>query len=166
MPTRERSTHKKSTPLPYPIGSNVHVRGGVKNPDRGHSIGGWQGRVTAWDGATIEIAWDSLTLQVMPARLIEWCEVEGFDWSVMWLGPDDVAPSEPREQPGDTARAKKALGRNIAWAFLGPEGRRKQNVLDGIGSLDDRGAFKAGQTFLQRRHTFPCIAVLDDGPGY
>lgn len=176
MHTRKRPASNKPVPVPYPVGSSVRVRGGVKDPDRGHSIGGWQGRVTAWDGATIKIAWDRLTLQVMPARLIEWCEDEGFDWSVMWLGPDDVEPSQPRGQPGDTARAKKALGRHHAWAFLGQEGRRIQNVLDRIGSHDDGGrvqglaSFPAAQTHLPlycrcRRRTWLRTGAAGDARG-
>lgn len=132
MPSRTRSARKRPGPAPYPIGSTVRVRRGVKEPDRGHAIGGWQGRVTAWHGSTVEITWDSLTLQAMPARLIDWCEVEGLDWSVMWLGPDDVQAAEPRDQPTDAASVQQALARRHAWAYLGPQGQRIQAVLGGI----------------------------------
>ncbi len=122
-----RPTRNKPQPAPDPAGANVSVRRGVKDPDLGRSIGGWQGRVTSCDGATVEIAWDSLTLQAMPPRMIERCEVEGLDWSAMWLGTDEVQTAEPRDRPSDAARVKKALARQHVWAHLGPEGRRIQN---------------------------------------
>lgn len=166
MPARKHPVPKKPGPAPYPIGASVRVRRGIKDPDRGHSIGGWQGRVTNWDGFTLEITWDSLTLKAMPAHVIDWCEVEGLDWSIMWLAPDEVQAIEQRDQPADADRERKELAQQHAWAFLGAEGQRIQTVLAGIDREDDYRARMAWREFLQRRLEFPFFAVVDVGPPY
>ena len=55
----------------WQVGASVAVKPGVKDPDTGDDIGGWQGRITEFsqdkDGtATICFAWDSLSLKACP----------------------------------------------------------------------------------------------------
>jgi Calcium binding len=166
MPAGKHPIPKKPRSAPHPIGASVRVRRDIKDPGRGRSIGGWQGRVTGWDALTIEITWDSLTLKAMPAGVIDWCEVEGLVWSIMWLAPDEVQATEPRDQHADAAREKKALAQQHAWAFLGAEGPRIQTVLAGIYRKDDYRALKAWRALLQQRLDFPFFAVVDVGPPY
>lgn len=64
------------------IGDCVRVKPGVKNPDYEYDLCGWQGRVThidTDDGIYIEIAWDSITLDQMPAEYIK-TSMEDFSW--------------------------------------------------------------------------------------
>lgn len=63
------------------IGDSVRVKPGVKDPDYEYDLGGWQCRVSRIernDGIYIEIAWDSLTLDQMPAEYIDTSMEEGF----------------------------------------------------------------------------------------
>jgi hypothetical protein len=60
------------------IGDSVVVRSGVKDPDLDFDIGGWQGRLSAIDGAEICVDWDSLTLEQMASEIISHCEQEGW----------------------------------------------------------------------------------------
>jgi len=67
----------------FHIGDPVRVKAGVRDPDDPNfDIGGWQGRVTDISHAnepqepTIGLAWDSLTLKVMPQQSIERYERE------------------------------------------------------------------------------------------
>ena len=69
--------------LEIEIGDSVRVKPGVTDPDYKYDLSGWQGRVTHIDtdeGKFIEVAWDSLTLDQMPAGLIETSMEEGFDY--------------------------------------------------------------------------------------
>ena len=51
------------------------------------------------DGIYIEIAWDSISLDLMPAEYIETSLEEGFEYYLMWLSENEVVPVEPRDQP-------------------------------------------------------------------
>jgi len=46
----------------WTIGESVVVKPGVTDPDTGHDIGGWQGRISAIldEGEILTIQWDSL----------------------------------------------------------------------------------------------------------
>jgi hypothetical protein len=84
-------------------GDSVRVKPGVKDPDYGFDIAGWQGRVINVDidkdeGIFTGIAWDSVTLNGMPAELIETCMEEGLDYSSMWLSGKEIDPAEPGDR--------------------------------------------------------------------
>ncbi len=113
---------KRKAESSFTIGDSVIVKAGVKDPDSGNDIGGWQGRVLSVDGESVLLEWDSSTLKVMPDAMIDWCEEEGLDWSQMGLGADEVEPVEPRDTVAATSRTKKRIAAQHAWAFFGRRG--------------------------------------------
>jgi hypothetical protein len=52
----------------FKIGDSVVVKSGVKDPDLGIDIAGWQGRIAEIEkkDSSVGIAWDSMTLKNMP----------------------------------------------------------------------------------------------------
>jgi hypothetical protein len=55
------------------LGDSVRVLRGVKDPELGTDLSGWQGRVVNIkqdEGVYIEIAWDSITLRNMPEEFV------------------------------------------------------------------------------------------------
>src|SRR2546425_385381 len=80
-------------------GESVVVKPGVTDPDTGHNIGGWQGRISAIfdEMGTLTIQWDSHTLKSMPLTHIAWCEEEGMSWSEMNLSNHEVEPATARD---------------------------------------------------------------------
>ena len=77
------------------IGDCIVVKPGVKDPDYGIDIGGWQGRITEIESyqpgqVTIMFQWDSLSLKRMPASAIRRSEEKGLDWTTMGLYPEEV----------------------------------------------------------------------------
>lgn len=89
-------------------GQAVRVRPGVKDPDFGTDLSGWQGRVV---GTTLEpeelilVAWDSQTLLQMDDDLISTCLMDGYDLATMTLGAADVEASKPRDKQKDVDNA-------------------------------------------------------------
>ena len=163
-----RRGHKPKTqpaPVPFKVGDSVHVKAGAKDPDLNLPISGWQGRVTVIEDDMVDIAWDSLTLQAMPAKMIDWCEEEGLDWAEMRLGIDEVEPAKPRDTPAAAARAKKTLAAQHAYAYLGEEGHRILKVLAGIDPDDEMKALKAWRKHLKAALTFPFEAVVSEHGG-
>ena len=65
----------KGTTSTYHVGDCVRVKAGVKDPDWGKDLGGWQGRISGidkdGDEVVVNIQWDSITLKNMPAAMIE-----------------------------------------------------------------------------------------------
>ncbi len=60
------------------------MKPGVKDPDFGEDMSGWQGRVVEIDESPPEpplvtVQWDSLTLRNMPRSSIEGAKKEGLD---------------------------------------------------------------------------------------
>ena len=162
---RRRQSKTRPVEVPFKAGDGVRAKAGVKDPDLQTPIGGWQGRVILVEEDMVDIAWDSLTLQVMPARMIDWCEEQGLDWAEMRLSADEVEPAEPRDSAAAAAHAKKTLTEQHAWAFLGEEGRRIQKVLVGIDPEDDWKAMKVWHRHLKKALTFPFEAVVAEHGG-
>ena len=90
-------------------GDTVSVISGVSDPDFGTRIAGWQGRVQEVDSDTVEVAWDSPTLQQMGLDLIIRCENENLNWTIMTLGVAEVEPAKSRDTPADVERVAHAL---------------------------------------------------------
>ncbi len=101
----------------WAIGESVVVKPGVKDPDTGRDIGGWQGRISAiLDGAQIlTIRWDSLTLGSMPEAFLAWSEEEGLSWSEMNLSPEEVESAAARDTEDDVAAATAELESQTSW---------------------------------------------------
>lgn len=141
------------------VGDSVVVKPGVKDPDLGGDIGGWQGRITEVSEAegtpTAIIAWDSITLTAMPLPMIGHCEREGLDWTTMELDVTDIEPASPRDSKLAASRAIREMEKHTAWLSLDEEGERIQQVLDGIGRNDTWRQLKAWEKHLTQNLTFP-----------
>lgn len=146
------------------VGDSVAVKPGVKDPDTGGKIGGWQGRVSdineGEEETTIGIVWDSVTLKKMPRSMIEYCEDEGLDWRVMYVGADDVEIATPRDTEEDVEDAAEEIESQTAWLFLGEEGKRIQKVLAGIDPDDTMEILEAWEEHLGKKLKFPFEAEV------
>ncbi len=145
-------------------GDSVVVKPGVKDPDTGANIGGWQGRIfdisEDSEETIVGVLWDSVTLKKMPRSTIERCEDEGLDWREMRLGVDDVKPASRRDTKEDVEDAIEEIESQTAWLFLGEEGRRIQKVLDGIDPDDEVEILEAWEEHLGKKLKFPFEAEV------
>lgn len=146
-------------------GDSVAVKPGVSDPDTGHDISGWQGRITdigpgEEDGSVIvTIEWDSPTLNSMPAWLIERCEKEGLDWATMNLDIREVERSMPRDRPEDVVRAKKKIEQQHLTGEA-EQDRRIAQVLAEVDPDDEGTALDAWDEYLVQNLTFPFEAEI------
>jgi hypothetical protein len=100
-------------------GASVRVRLGVGCPDAPEiDISGWGGRVVDDDGELVRIAWDSLSLQQLPAWYIAASDDEGYDWQEMVLERGEVEPAPARDTPEDTRRVQDQLYHRQIWFSL------------------------------------------------
>lgn len=170
---RKRSKpNKKLTPQKnFPIGESVVVNPGVLDPDYGFDMGGWQGRVTENHHADeqgnplVSIAWDSITLKQMPVEMIERCEEDGLDWSSMGLYASEVMSASPRDKIHEVERGKAEIENAHEMDYLGEQGRRMQQVLNGAGRKGEMGKFKAWEKYLKEKLTFPFEAEVSEPQG-
>ena len=156
-----------SHPTSFKVGDSVVVKTGVKDPDFGGDIGGWQGRVTAVQAdeqgfPMLDLQWDSLTLQQIPGADIERSEEEGLDWGAMSLSADEVEAAQPRDKPADVDEVLAERSAAYAWAYLGEQGMRIQAVLRGVDEDDDSEAFTAWSQYLKKRLSFPLEARVSE----
>lgn len=148
------------------IGDCVRVKAGIKDPDFGVDIGGWQGRIanidTNGDEILVSIQWDSITLKKMPIAMIEQCEEQGLDWAEMALGANDVESAKPRDTERNVTKIKEQLSSQHGWVALGEEGKRIQKVLAGVDADDEMDALGAWEEHLDEQLQFPFEAVIDE----
>jgi len=149
------------------VGDSVVVKEGVKDPDTGGSIGGYQGRVIdigedANGHTYVSVQWDSLTLKSIPLSSIEPMEEEGLDWAMFYLGIEDVEPAMERDTSAQVRRAIREIANPVRWVHWGAEGRRIQQVLAGIDREDTMAALKAWEHDLMKKLTFPFDAVISE----
>ena len=146
------------------IGDCVRVKPGIKDPDFGTEIGGWQGRISNIDASgnemLVSIQWDSITLKNMPVAMIEQCEEQGLDWVEMALDANDVEPAKPRDTERDVATIKAQLSNKHGWVSLGEEGKRIQKVLAAMEVDDDLDEFGAWEEYLEKNLRYPFEAVI------
>ena len=83
------------------VGDSVVVKSGVHDPDFGIDIRGWHGRIEEFNGDTVFIRWDSITLQAMGLDLIIRCENRNLDWKVMTLDIDEIDLAMDRDSKED-----------------------------------------------------------------
>jgi hypothetical protein len=114
-------------------GDSVRVKPGVLDPDYDHDLSGWQGRVLdiETDGGTlIEIAWDSVTLNRMPAEIIEACIEDGFDYYSMWLGKNDVNLTGPRDSQQDVKKSIDTINEKYEYTSSDEQNKKFEKILD------------------------------------
>lgn len=149
------------------VGDCIVVKPGVKDPDYGIDIGGWQGRVTEIEShqsgeVTISFQWDSLSLKSMSASAIRRSEEKGLDWTTMGLYPEEIEKAEPRDTQADVDAVIGDLSAEHAWDYLGRQGRRIQQVLQDVDEDDDWEAFEAWQAYLEGHLKLPFDAVVSE----
>jgi hypothetical protein len=137
----------------WTIGDFVVVKPGTRDPDLGGDIGGWQGRVVEFDQSDehpdlICIEWDSVTLRQMPTAMIQQCEEQGMVWTLMWLDAHEVEETTSRDTSKDVARAQRELVAQSDWFYLGEQGRRIRQVMEGVNEYDDWATFRAWERYL------------------
>jgi hypothetical protein len=154
---------------PFKRGDAVVVKPGVSDPDSGADISGWQGRVSAiHDEATtlLEIRWDSITLQQMPAAYIAASEEQGLDWAAMVLDAADVLPARVRDSQADVERVQAALERQHGWLSVGGEqGQRIQQIVNSATGPGEMDEFAAWHRHLAAQLQFPFEARATDAEG-
>ena len=110
--------------MKFRMGQSVRVKRGILCPDDpDFDLSGWQGRIIdideeEVDEPTIGITWDSITLEEMPKTYIEKSEKEGLSWSDIYLGPNDVEPTQPRDSEDDVAQIREELEARFGWISL------------------------------------------------
>ncbi len=147
----------------WAIGESVVVKPGVKDPDTGRDIGGWQGRISAiLDGAQIlTIRWDSLTLGSMPEAFLAWSEEEGLSWSEMNLSPEEVESAAARDTEDDVAAATAELESQTSWLYLGREqGKRIQAIVNRAAGHNELAVLRAWHAYLEEHLVFPLAATV------
>jgi len=145
------------------IGESIVVKPGVTDPDTGHDISGWQGRISAiLDGAEIlTIRWDSLTLKSIPPALLAWSEEEGLSWSEMNLSSDEVEPAAARDTEDDVAAVTAELEFQTSWLYLGGEqGQRIQAIVNRAAGHSELAVLRAWHAYLEEHLVFPFAATM------
>ena len=165
--------HKKpqaTTQTPSPdlkVGDCIRVKPGVKDPNYGFDMGGWQGRITEIKTyqpgkVLIMFQWDSLSLKRMPASAIRRSEEKGLDWTTMGLYPEEVEKAEPRDTQADVDQIVEELSAEHNWDYLGKQGQRIHNVLQDIDEDDELEAFETWQEYLEAHLNLPFEAVVSE----
>jgi len=172
MSRRIRHPKKTQSALQNPttnlkIGDCIVVKPGVKDPDYGIDIGGWQGRVTEIESyqpgkVTTMFQWDSLSLKRMPASAIRLSEEKGLDWTTMRLYPEEVERAEPRDTQADVDVLIEKLSNEHSWDYLGKQGQRIHQVLGKVDGDDDLEAFEAWQEHMEAHLKLPFEAVVSE----
>ncbi len=171
---RKRNRHSKpnqpavaSQTAVLAVGDCVVVKPGVKDPDTGAPIAGWQGRVTEIQPyqpgkMTITFQWDSLSLKSMPASAIRRCEEKGLDWTSMVLYDEEIERAEPRDTQNDVDTLIAELSAEHAWDYLGKQGQRIHQVLAGVDEDDDLQAFETWQEYMEVHLKLPFEAEVSE----
>jgi len=165
--------HKKTQPISQnpttdlKEGDCIRVKPGVKDPNYGFDIGGWQGRVTEIETnqppqVTIMFQWDSLSLKCMPASAIRRSEENGLDWTTMGLYSEAVEKAEPRDTQADVDEIVEELSSEHHWDYLGKQGLRIHKVLQDIDEDDELEAFETWQEYLEAHLKLPFEAVVSE----
>ncbi len=141
-------------------GDSVRIKPGVTDPDYEYEISGWQGRVTNIDTdeiKIIEIAWDSVTLNQMPAELIEASIKEGFDFSLMWLNGNEVDLTEPRDLQQAVEQRIEALNEQFGYISSDEQSKNIAQILDSKDlSVTEENQYKF-YDYLSEHIKYPCI---------
>ena len=140
-------------------GDSVRVKPGVKDPDYEYDLSGWQGRVThidTDDGIYIEIAWDSVTLDQMPAEFIETCMDEGFDYYLMWLSENEVDLTEPRDQQQAVDEKINALNERFGYISSEEQHQHIVQILDSEDLSVCKENLERFYVYLSEYLKYPC----------
>ena len=141
-------------------GDSVRVKSGVTDPDYKNDISGWQGRVTHIDTNEtnyIEIAWDSVTLNQMPEKLIEASIEEGLEYYLMWLNENEVDLTEPRDQKQAVEEKVAALNDKFGYISSDEQAQNITQILDSKDLSVNEENHDRFYDFLYDHFKYPCI---------
>jgi hypothetical protein len=136
-------------------GESVKVKQGILDPDLNQfDMSGWQGRITDITSdnksTSVEITWDSITLKQLPKEFIENSIEEGYDYSTIFLGKDDIELTKPRDKESDVEKQKKEIEKNYQHISFDEQEKRIAIIF----STDDLSVTEENQKvfldYLQR----------------
>ncbi|MEJ7739602.1 MAG: calcium-binding protein [Chitinophagaceae bacterium] len=136
-------------------GDSVKVKQGILDPDLNQfDMSGWQGRITDIasnnESHLIEITWDSITLKQLPKEFIENSKEEGYDYSIIFLGKDDIELTKPRDKESDVKNQMEKIDKHYHHIAFDEQERRIATIL----STDDLSVTEEKQKayfdYLQR----------------
>lgn len=137
-------------------GDIVKVRQGVRDPDFGDDIGGWQGKISDVDGDLVCIDWDNTTLSNCPDEYIQRCEEDGLDWEKMYLSVKEIEPAIPRITNANLTDIKETIVLKHKWDHLGESiSRRIHEVLKNVKITDEDEVMDAWEQYLRDKLSFP-----------
>jgi hypothetical protein len=153
-----------STKTEFQIGQSVRVNVGVKDEDSGLEMTGWHGRIRELDpdNKIMLIAFDSVTLRALPLEYVDQCEEEDLDWTIYYIGYDDVTPAPARDSEADVETAANEIAAQAGWSFLGEGGREINAILSDVDIDDEMGQMEAWYDHFEQSLTFPFTAVVDE----
>jgi hypothetical protein len=168
--TRHHKKPQAITQTPSPdlkVGDCIRVNPGVKDPNYGFDMGGWQGRITEIEAyqpgkVLIMFQWDSISLKRMPASAIRRSEENGLDWTTMGLYPEEVEKADPRDTQADVDEIVEELSVEHNWDYLGKQGQRIHKVLQDIDEDDELEAFETWHEYLEAHLKLPFEAVVSE----
>ncbi len=145
------------------IGDSVRVKSGIMDPEfEKYDMAGWQGRIAAIDTTEkefIEIAWDSITLGMIPAEYIERSIDDYWDFSSIWLNNNEVELIEPRDTINEVE--KKLLEIREHFGYITSE-EQEENILK-ILKRKDLSVNRKNQDryydYLEEHITYPCVLI-------
>ncbi|MFO7883154.1 MAG: calcium-binding protein [Kosmotogaceae bacterium] len=145
------------------IGDSVRVKSGIMDPEfEKYDMAGWQGRIVAIDTTEkefIEIAWDSITLGLIPAEYIERSIDDYWDFSSIWLNNNEVELIEPRDTMNEVKNKLLEIREHLG--YITPEEQEK-NILK-ILKRKDLSVNRKNQDryydYLEEHITYPCVLI-------
>lgn len=152
---------------PIKVGDSVVVHPGVKDPDFGSDIGGWQGRVSEINPESdiILIDLDSITLKNMPDSYISECSEKGLGWDQIYLDLKDLSLTTERDTEEEVGQVFDDLSRQHTYDYLGGDIRK---ILKGVDLDDEMAVLDTWNDYLEDNLTFPFDAIIaepqDRGP--
>lgn len=156
---------KKTTqPISLQIGDVVKVRKGFVDPETKVDMGDWYGRIIQFypQEGTALIAFDSQTMQNMPSKYVEHCEIEGLEWHRYGYDLTDLIKTDPRDTEADVAAAFSELENERIYDYLGEEGQEIRRIIQAIDPEGDMDEMDVWWEYLEQELTFPFEAVVDE----
>ena len=91
---------------------------------------------------------------------IDHAEKEGWDYTSIYLEPQDVEIAKARDSEKDVGEALEEISRSHSWSWLGEEGKRIQKVLAGVDEEDEMEVLRAWERYMREHLTSPFDAEV------
>jgi hypothetical protein len=153
----------------FPVGSSVRVTHPLRSPILAKAkMKNWEGRVQGVyydenDRIVYEVSFDSLTINQMPAELIERAVREWEDFQTCDIPEYALAAAQPRDSEDDAFGAYRKRQHALSWANLPrKQKQRLQDILLRYPHLSDDENWDA---YLKENLSLPFEAEIRDIPG-